>query len=39
MLWQAALFSEGNIMELLWAVLAISTGVVMAKAVKLYTNL
>jgi hypothetical protein len=39
MIWQAMLLSEGNIMYLVWMTLAISTGVVIAKTVKLYTNL
>lgn len=38
MLWQTALLG-GGFMELLWLVAAIGTGVVLAKTVKLYTNL
>jgi hypothetical protein len=38
MLWQLTLL-EGNPMYLAWLTLAISTGVVLAKTVKLYTNL
>lgn len=38
MIWQAALLG-GSVMELLWLTGAIATGVVIAKTVKLYTNL
>jgi hypothetical protein len=37
-LWQAALLG-GGILELVWLVTAIASGVVLAKTVKLYTNL
>jgi len=39
MIWQMMVIADGGFMYLVWLSLAISTGVVLAKTVKLYTNL